>query len=147
MGSKWRTNGALPNERVGQTAYRCPPYVRQMAPILEAFRRQFIRHFVFSNIDPPVNVRRRTRSLAKPGPNWNAKMRRMREMPNFPIMPDKSSPPYEGGGAPASGDGVVLMPTPDRYKIPPNVDNHPAGTAAPQKVHSRQRRRLEEHRR
>ncbi len=35
------------------------------------------------------------------------------------------SPPYEGGVAPASGDGVVLSP--DVEGVDPNVENHPVG--------------------
>ncbi len=39
----------------------------------------------------------------------------------------KSSPPYEGGVAPASGDGVVLSTAPDQRSVEPNVENHPVG--------------------
>ena len=48
-------------------------------------------------------------------------------------MQKKSSPPYEGGVAPASGDGVVLCPTHHTTPSPmdANGENHPPATAVP----------------
>ena len=47
----------------------------------------------------------------------------------------KSSPPYEGGVAPASsfdaGDGVVLSTAPDQASLDANVENHPVGETPP----------------
>ncbi len=43
----------------------------------------------------------------------------------------KSSPPYEGGVAAASADGVVLSPAPDQLSVDTNVENHPTAKAAP----------------
>ncbi len=41
------------------------------------------------------------------------------------------SPPYEGGVAAASADGVVLSPAPDQNSVDTNVENHPSAKAVP----------------
>ncbi len=43
----------------------------------------------------------------------------------------KSSPPYEGGVAAVSADGVVLSNDVDRHSVDANIENHPTAKAAP----------------
>ena len=47
------------------------------------------------------------------------------------IVQQSGSPPYEGGVAPASGDGVVLSSADGQTCADANAENHPTATAAP----------------
>ena len=54
---------------------------------------------------------------------------------SFPHEPDEfeflNSPPYEGGVAAVSADGVVLSPAPDQASVTADVENHPTTKAVP----------------
>ncbi len=52
-------------------------------------------------------------------------------MKTFGRRRKNGSPPYEGGVAPASGDGVVLSIAPDRRGVGANIENHPVGETPP----------------
>ncbi len=44
---------------------------------------------------------------------------------------DQNSPPYEGGVAPASGDGVVHSASIESTSVEPRLENHPVGETPP----------------